>query len=266
MTDTSQLELKAAKQSFSLLIQESLKSNPLIKSIGRVLCRVSDFKELVKAYYFEVVLSSYQCPICGGRLQMTGPSQCSCPDGHVLDPTRTFQQSPCCNAKLVRKTFHYACSKCHQTVPSRFLFDERLFDKDYFREMMQESRGRARKKREEVRSLLAGSRSDTLILLQEPTLESIPGLTEALNGFIGTDLGGLKDFLSRSDFSMDDYRNHILSFIGTGSMLFSGIPPLVGESRRDKIWRFVTLIFMQQDGDVSLTQYGADILVERVQN
>ena len=52
MTDTSQLELKAAKQSFSLLIQESLKSNPLIKSIGRVLCRVSDFKELVKAYYF----------------------------------------------------------------------------------------------------------------------------------------------------------------------------------------------------------------------
>jgi hypothetical protein len=150
-------------------------------------------------------------------------------------------------------------------VASRFLFDERLFDKAYFREMMQESRDRARKKREEVRRLLAGSRSDTLILLQEPNLEAIPGLTEALDGFIGIRIGCLKDFLSNPDFSMDDYRNHILSVIGTGSMLFSDIPPLVGESRRDRIWRFVTLIFMQQDGDVSLTQYGTDILVERVQ-
>ena len=116
---------------------------------------------------------------------MIGQGQCSCDSGHVIDPTLTFQQSPCCNAKLLRKTFHYACSRCHQTVPSRFLFDERLFDKDYFRAMMRESRDRARKKREEVGRLLAGSRSDTLILLQEPNLESISGLKEALDGFVG---------------------------------------------------------------------------------
>jgi hypothetical protein len=141
-----------------------------------------------------------------------------------------------------------------------------LFDKAYFKEMMQESRNRARKKREEVGRLLAESRSDTLMLLQEPNLEAIPGLKEALDGFIGTDVGGLKDFLSRSDFSMDDYRNHILSTMGKGSILFSDIPPLIGESRRDRIWRFITLVFLQQDREVSLTQYGADILVERVQN
>jgi len=265
MAETTQLELKAEKQSFHVLIQERLNSNPLVKSICQVLCRVSDFKDLVKAFYFEVIFSSYQCPVCGGRLQMIGPSQCSCPYSHVLDPTLTFQQSPCCNAKLVRKTFHYACSRCHQTVASKFLFDERMFDKAYFREMMQESRDRARKKREEVRRLLAGSRSDNLILLQEPKIEAIPGLTEALDGFIGTDIGYLRDFLSGPDFSMNNYRDHILSIIGKSSRLFSDIPPLTGESRRDRIWRFVTLIFMQQEGDVSLTQYGADILVERGQ-
>ena len=266
MFKTSQLELKAERQSFCHLIQESLKSNPLIKSIGQVLCRVSVFKELAREYYFEVLLSSYRCPECNGRLQMTGQSQCACSCGKTFDPTLVFQQSPCCNSGLVRKTFHYVCSRCHKTVPSRFLFDERLFDKVYFKEMMQESRNRARKKREEVGRLLAESRSDTLILLQEPNLESIPGFKEALDGFIGTDTGGLKDFLFNPDFSMDDYRNHILSFIGMGSRMFSDIPPLIGESRRDKIWRFITLIFMQQDHEVSLIQYGADILVERIQS
>jgi len=266
MFETSQMELKAERQSFCHLIQESLKSNPLIKSIGQVLCRVSDFKELVKAYYFEVVLSPFRCPVCNGRLKMIGQGKCSCDSGHVLDPTLTFQQSPCCNSGLVRKTFHYACSRCHQTVPSRFLFDERLFDKAYFQEMMREARSRQRRKREELKLLLAESRSDTLILLQEPNLESIPGLKEALDGFIGTDTGGLKDFLSSPDFSMDDYRNHIISVMGKGSMLFSDIAPLIGESRRDRIWRFVTLIFMQQEGDVSLTQYGPDILVERIKS
>jgi len=242
-----------------------ISESPLLEGIFCVQKRIALFKERVKEFYFHVLLSQYECPKCGEEITMTGQSRCSCLSGHTFDPTLSFQQSSCCNARLVRKTFHYACSRCHQTVPSRFLFDERLFDRDYFREMMQEARTRQRRKREELRLILAGSRSDTLILLQEPNLEAIPGLKEALDGFIGTDFGGLKDFLSSPDFSMDDYRNHILSIIGRGSMLFSDIPALIGESRRDRIWRFVTLIFMQQDGDVSLTQYGADILVERGQ-
>ena len=64
---------------------------------------------------------------------------------------------------------------------------------------------------------------------------------------------------------MNCYRNHILAILGMGTRLFSDIPPTMEDNRKDKIWRFVTLIFMQQDGDVSLTQHGADILIERVQ-
>jgi hypothetical protein len=238
--------------------------NPLIGGIARILGRVLSFKELAKAYYFEVVLSLYRCSDCNGKLKMVGVSECSCPCGKTLDPTLTFQQSPCCNVRLIRKNFHYACSKCHGIVPSRFLFDEKLFDKAYFREMMQEARTRERRKNEELKAILAISRSDNLILLEEPRLDSIPGLTEALNEFIGGGANGFQDFLSGSGFSLNHYRNHLLSVIGNRSILFSDIAPLIENYRRDRIWRFVTLIFMLQDHEVSLTQYGLDILVERV--
>ena len=250
-----------ATESSSLVFQSD---NPLISGIGRVLSRVSGFKEMARAYYFEVILSPYRCPECGGRIKMIGVSECSCSCGKILDPTISFQQSLCCGAKLIRRTFHYACSRCHQTVPSRFLFDERLFDKAYFREMMQNARARERRKREELKAIWAASRSDNLILLEEPRLDSISGLTEALNGFIGTGGSGYQESWPRSGFSLEDYRNHLLSIIGNRSILFSDITPLIEDCRRDRIWRFVTLIFMRQDHEVSLTQYGPDILVERV--
>ena len=239
--------------------------NPLISGIGRVLSRVSGFKEMARAYYFEVILSPYRCPDCSGRLQMTSQSQCSCSCGKTFDPTLTFQQSSCCSVRLVRKTLHYTCSWCHQTVPSRFLFDERLFDKAYFREMMQEARAREKREQEELKVFLAASKSDTLLLLEEPNLDDVPGLTDALNHFIGIQFDPC-DFSSTSRFRMNDYRNHILSVLGIGARLFSDMPSLFENGRADRICRFVTLIFMQQDGEVSLTQYGDDVLVEKIQN
>jgi len=239
--------------------------NPLLKGLFRVQTCLSNYKEKVKAFYFQVLLSQYECPSCGGELVMTGPSQCACACGSVFDPTLIFQKSHCCAASLMRKTFHYACSRCHQTVPSRFLFDERLFDAAYFREMMKESRARAKRQKEEVRRLLAESRSGTLWLTEEPSIEAIPGLHEALNDFIREGQGQY-EFSPKAGFRMEDYRDHILSVLGLGSRLFSDIAPMIDDSRRDRIWRFVTLTFMAQDRVVELTQYGADILVGRVSN
>jgi len=62
-------------------------------------------------------------------------------------------------------TFITQRSQGSQTVPSRVLFDERLFDKVYFKKMMRESRDRKMKKREELRRLFAESRSGALSLL-----------------------------------------------------------------------------------------------------
>lgn len=97
-------------------------------------------------------------------------------------------------------------------------------------------------------------------------MESIPGLKDALDGFLGSGMIGFAGFLPKSGFSMMEYRNHILSVLPLGSRLFSDIAPMIDDSRRDRIWRFVTLTFMAQDREVELTQYGADILVERVRN
>jgi hypothetical protein len=91
--------------------------------------------------------------------------------------------------------------------------------------MMQEARTRERKRKEELKAILAGTRSDNLILLEEPRLDSIPGLTEALNQFIGLKATGFEDFLSKAGFCMGDYRIHLLSVIGNGSRLFSDIAP-----------------------------------------
>jgi hypothetical protein len=128
--------------------------------------------------------------------------------------------------------------------------------------MMQESRSRVKRRKEELRRFLAESRSDTLRFLEEPIIDSIPGLTEALDAFVGTEMHGIDGFCYKTAFSMTQYRGHILSIIGLGGRLFSTISPIINDSRKDKAWRFFTLVFMEQDREVTLTQYGQDLLVE----
>jgi hypothetical protein len=114
--------------------------------------------------------------------------------------------------------------------------------------MMQEVRTRQRRKREELKLLLAGSRSDTLMLTEDTVLDSIPGLTEALDGFIGLNVD-LYRISQNFGFNMDSYRDHILSVLGMCARLFSDIPRFIEDSKKDKIWRFVTLIFMQHNNE-----------------
>ena len=250
------------------LEEERFAHRPLVGAMLNVQSRMSGFKERVRAYYFEVVLSAHQCLECGGRLRMTGQSQCSCSCGKTFDPTLEFQRSGCCGASLLRRTFHYACSKCHEVFPSRFIFDEKVFDSGYFREMMRESRARAKQRREEIGRLLLEARSGTLPLLEEPSLESIHGLLEDLDLFVqqGTQDVPPCGFEPKQEFSMAQYRDHILSSLGWGAVSFSGIPAMSEESRRDRAWRFITLVFMQNDRMVDLIQEGDNIWVQRLQN
>ncbi|EFK09978.1 conserved hypothetical protein [delta proteobacterium NaphS2] len=238
--------------------------NPLIIAANQLNKTVAGFKVLAREYYFDVILSVHFCPECGGRIVMTGSSECRCECGNVFDPTLAFQKSTCCERRLRRKTLHYVCSDCGNVVPSLFLFNERLFDKAYFREMAGKSRARAARQKQEMGRILAESRSDVLLLTDEPRLKSITGLLEDLDDFIGTPAPE-PDFLrldSDSVFRMADYRTHILHVVGDDCLMFSDIGPLVDDLRRDRVWRFITLIFMQNDREVMLTQYGNDFLVE----
>jgi len=251
---------------YFLEIEQKWAHNLLLCSVEPVIGRVARLKERVRAFYFEVILSPYQCPRCGGRLHMAGQSQAGCSCGHTLDPTVSFQRSPCCGMALVKKTFHYACSGCWKRVPSRFLFDEKVFDAVYFREMMQESRARATKRRDEIARLLAQSRSGTLLLTDDLCLDSLDGLTQDLDSFIqDTALGGsCTGFEVESSFHMEQYRDHILSVATWSGVLFSRIAPLIEDNRQDKVWRFVALVFMDNDGEVDLSQHCGDIRVQRV--
>jgi len=241
---------------------------PLLGGIVKVEGRMAGLKEHVKAFYFEVILSPYRCPQCQGPLRMTDTSQCSCACGNTFDPTLEFQKSACCGTKLVRRTYRYACSHCHEVVPSHFLFEERVFDKEYLREMMQEHRRRVRQEREEMKRLLANSRSGTLLLTEEPHLESLDGFVQDLDAFIESRDHDPRDpgFEAKSVFSMDRYRSHILSCLAAETVLFSDIVQVDENIRRDKAWRFITLVFMQNDRVVDLIQEGDNIWVQRLHN
>ena len=152
--------------------------------------------------------------------------------------------------------------------PPRFIFDERVFDSAYFREMMRESRARAKQRREEIGRFLSEARSGTLLLTEEPVLESINGLLEDLDVFVqrGSEDVPACGFEPRQEFSMALYRDHILASLGWDAISFSGIPPMSEESRRDRAWRFITLVFMQNERVVDLIQEGDNIWVQRLQN
>lgn len=135
--------------------------------------------------------------------------------------------------------------------------------------MMQISRERAKKQQEEIKRLMVQSRSGALELVEEPIIEDVPGLIEALDNFILSDEKLTYDLALKSGqaFKMTEYKNHLHKFLGWGKQLFSKILPLDENRRRDRIWRFVTLIFMAQDGEVELIQYGNDDLwVKRIYN
>jgi DNA-directed RNA polymerase subunit RPC12/RpoP len=238
--------------------------------------QVEAFKARAKNFYFEVLLSQYRCPKCDSGLEMTGniESECRCTScGRRLDPTIEFQQSLCCGARLVKRTFHYACARCRRTVPSRFLFDERVFDRDYFREMMWESRERVKRKKEEVRRLLMESRSGALTLESEPDLETIPGLLGDLDAFIcsaeaftGND--DFDGFEAKKGFDLDRYRDHIMSVLSWHPVLFSQLEPVEGisaDTREDRVGRFVALIYMDHGREIDLSQHGTDIMIQKVQ-
>jgi hypothetical protein len=243
----------------------SLIRNPLLHQINGILEYVDAYKERVRDFYFQVLLSQHVCPTCGDALRMSGTSECSCHSGHIFDPTVAFQPSPCCQARLIRKTFHYACSRCHETIPSRFLFDERVFDAEYFREMMRDHRDHIKSRREEIGRLLAESRSGALLLMEEPRLDTLPDFLQDLDAFIlGNPIPLCCDaFELKSDFNLAAYRAHILSLLSHHTLRFSDISPLTDDDRRDRARRFITLVFMDNDREINLQQHGNDLLIRR---
>jgi len=236
--------------------------NALISDIENCQRHISAFRTKARKYYFDVLLILYKCPRCQGRFILDDDAKAKCPCGNEFDPTIEFQISDCCAAKLLRKRLHYVCSKCHKIMPSIFLFDERLFDRDYFLDKMRQLRESRRWERFEKAQMLLIGRSNNLILTNEVELDAIPNLFNDLNQLLGFSLGQeTYDHEDRSQ-SFDQYRDHILGLL-TDEILFSAISPIESENRADRVYRFITLIFMEHEREVNLFPYGNDILVKK---
>ena len=227
-----------------------------------------EIKDRAKEFYFKVLLGQHSCPFCGAELSMAGPSQCNCARGHRLDPTIEFQRSACCGAKLRKMLLHYVCTRCGRVQASRFLFDERLFDTEYFRDRMAEHRARSKARREAARMAIAESRSGVFPLLEEPNLGSIQGLLNDLDSFVRLPAGDFSvHTMDEADrFDLTRYQAHIASALGWSPVRFSDIPHLQHDDRLDKVRRFMTLLFMEQDREVCLSQSGSEIWIQRMEN
>jgi len=152
--------------------------------------------------------------------------------------------------------------RCGEQVVSKFLFQERLFDAQYFCEKMSESRQRKRRRREAMQRLLAASRSLDVTITEYPGNADLDSLAEILDTFVGhEEMGDADTFLGRDSFKMDAYRSMILASLHGKIVRFDTLPPVCPDLRLDRIRRFITLLFMEQAREVWLEQREHGILV-----
>ncbi len=171
----------------------------------------------------------------------------------------SFQRCSACGGAPRLRVRRYQCRHCRGDITSKFLFDGTVFDADYFRQRMSESRRRKKQQTERVRQMLAESRSADLPL-PPADLNSAPGLVDALNGLtLGLDTTLPTE--PHDQFDLKRYETHIEAYIRHFPVNLLDIPPLGEDARKDLIWRFIAIIFLAHTGIVDIWQDEQDIMV-----
>ena len=226
----------------------------------RVAAAVAAYSQRVRRFFYAVVLSQRFCSRCGGDLVMIKESRCRCANcGHELDPTVAFQRCSDCGGRPKISVRRYRCSSCGADVPSRFVFDGLVFDAEYFRAKMAESR--LRKQEERALRTTSPITTRSAPLDSEPIdLRSVPGLVEVLDRLTSRQESGFPWPVPHG-FDLRRYESHIRAHIGPFEVSFDDIPPIEEDARKDRIWRFVAIIFMAHRGVLTIRQQGRTIMV-----
>jgi hypothetical protein len=161
----------------------------------------------------------------------------------------------------VLRVRRYRCRDCGADVISKFLFDGLIFDADYFRQKMAESRKRKQEQREQVRRILAESRSGDLPMGQAD-LGNVPGLVDALNA-LTTGMDESLAIETGDEFNLKAYESHVRDHVRDLPLSLAEIPLLCENPRKDLIWRFIAVIFLAHIGVVDVWQEGRDIMVKK---
>ena len=146
-----------------------------------------------------------------------------------------------------------------------FISDEDGLDTEYFRQRMAEARQREKRRRMHRIAELLASRSADLVIDEAVSLDTVPGLAEALDGLVGSafPVEMLRRFAGRSDFDLDRYQRHIMAHMGMLRTDFDTIPALIDEPRKDRIFRFIAAIFLAHAGQIELWQDGERICLRK---
>jgi hypothetical protein len=223
---------------------------------------VEAFLQKARRFFYSVMLIGHRCPKCNSSLVMASEGKCRCVAcGKVFDPTVTFQRCLECGGVPVLRVRRYQCRECGGDITSKFLFDGLVFDPDYFRQRMAESRKRKQEQREQVRQMLSESRSGDLPM-GHADLDSVAGLVEALNALTA----GMEETIAveaRDEFDLRAYEGHIQAHIHDYPVSLTDILPLSEHPKKDLIWRFIAVIFLAHAGIVDVWQEGRDIMVKR---
>lgn len=220
------------------------------------------FVEHARRFFYAVILSDYSCIKCGGSLEMIKEGRCRCGScRYECDPTVAFQQCSICGGRAALQIRRYHCKNCGIEIHSHFIFDTLPFEAEYFRLKMIESRRRKKEQLENVRQMLAQSRS-LPVSHEASDLNSVPGLVEALNWLTnGVDEAMLLELKNR--FDLQKYEDHVLQFLGDEPMNLRDIPPIIDDLKRDLIWRFVAVIFLEHFRQVTVVQEQSTIWVAK---
>jgi hypothetical protein len=228
--------------------------------LGQLGERVLTYRQRVRHFFYEVVLWGHACPQCSGELVMVKEGRCCCTVcGMECDPTVAFQRCPECEGVPQVRIRRYECSRCGLEVVSRFLFDGLVFDADYFRQKMAESRQRRQQDRHDLAAWVAHHRSQDL----EPgpiELSAVPGLADALAALVDLPVPEVTTF-EPARFDLLRYEQHVLAHAGSAAVPLDNIPALEDDSRRDRIWRFIAVVFLWHAGQVDVRQCGPTIEV-----
>jgi len=129
-----------------------------------------------------------------------------------------------------------------------------VFDAAYFREMMRESRARKESRTEELRALLAGARSSPAVS-DCPMDAGFAELQADLDRVVAIPVTVFRNtLLKKPAFQVDLYRRHIRELVEGCVVNFDGISPLLQDTRLDRVFRFIAVVFMDQEGVLEIQQ------------
>lgn len=232
------------------------RSNPLLLAFREVEGRIATLQARVRDLFYAVVLFQKPCPHCGEpELQMVRDGLAVCAGCSAqVDPTLVFQTCPDCESKLVLKVCHYWCPRCRQPVRSFYCFEARVFNAAYFREKMQVSRERKRREQEVSRQTLRHTHSDPIVMCEPMSIDQVPGLEMDLNAIIASVVPAELRKAVAEQFDPEAYRRHLMGLVQGCIVEFEGISKLIGDAKLDKIFRFVTAIFLEHEGLLEIEQ------------